>query len=459
MLLAICLLFVTKDALSQQSSNVIAPSAELDMLRTPVASTASRVAVARNNRSEALTITAVNLVCGSAPFRYVSAVTLPRTLQPGDSVILGTVSYTPSRTNEDFVGYLMVDHAPRLNSEDGEVRIHASSTVDSAALRPCMSVSLDASVFGPVLYGGQVIRELTVKNNLDSTRTIRCVDFTIQDRDAFSCVGKQFPMNVPPRSTGTIRIAFKPQSQKFDGSNDFMTDLLIEPMNASDECRPDIRIRGTGVAPTPSTAVIALTDTTHPLGMCSSEWQFVHDFTFQNQGSQEVTITDASLESGNSAMSLTSLCGAELPVTLAPGDKVSARIAYTAPNEDVHYDHIVFSLDNGGRSVFAVQALRAAPSSVRNGLARRQIALSVKPNPSTGTTRIELASGYKGDMAIYTTTGLLVAEQKNVTSWIWRAPTNAGASLASGEYTLRVTCHDVDGATLTRTERLVVLGH
>jgi hypothetical protein len=458
MLFALCVLLAGKDALSQQASNVIATGAEFDMLLTPVGATVSRPAVVRNDRSSAITIKSVDLVCGSAPFHYLAAATLPLVVQPGDTVLLGSVSYTPYRTNEDFVGYLIVDHAPRLNSEDGEVRLRGSSTVDPSALKPCMTLALDSQVFGPVLYGGEVIRELKVRNNLDTARTVRCIDFTIQDRDAFSGGGKQFPMHVEPNSTGTILISFKPQGQKSNGSNDFMTDVLVEPMDVSDECQPDIRIHGVALVATPMSKIIPIDDTTSPIGMCSTEWQFAHDFTFQNQSQQEITITDASLQSENAAMSLASLCGAELPVTLAPGEKVSARVTYTAPNMDVHYDHLVFECENAAPRIFPVQALRLPASAVRNGLGRRQIALSIRPNPSTGTVVIDLEYGYKGDMAIYSTNGVLIDQKKDATSWTWKAPMRGSSAIASGEYTLRVTCHDIDGVTLTRSEKLIVLG-
>ncbi|MBS1902608.1 MAG: choice-of-anchor D domain-containing protein [Bacteroidetes bacterium] len=456
--LVLSLLGGPRQANAQQSANVIAPQAQIDLLGVRIGETVSHRVIARNDRSVNITISAANMVCGSAPIPFTRNTSFPVTLHPGDSVVLGSVAFTPIAANLDYVGYLVVDHTPKANSEEGEVRIHATSETDAPTTSAGVTATLDSSVFGPVLYGGTVVRKLTVRNDLAEAHTFRCVDFTIQDREQFSALPGQFPLTVAAHSSATILIAFKPTIPKNDGSNLFTTDVLVEPMESTDKIQPHCALRGIAFAPMGPKQITSITDTTQYLGMTSTEWQFAHDFTFQNRTQQEITITDAELASENAAMSLTSLCGASLPVTLAPGQTMSARISYTAPDMSVHYDKLVLSTENGAGYTFSLQAMRVEASAVKNGLARRQIALSIRPNPAARTVNIELQYGFKGDMAIYSSSGALVAEHKNATSWVWNASTEDSTHIAQGEYMLRVVCHDTDGVTLTRTEKIVLAG-
>ena len=204
------LILTTSSPQAQQSDNAIAPNACYNMLNVAVGAVSDHQVVAKNETAANITISSVGLVCGSTNFQFTLQVELPIIVKAGEQTVLGVVSYSPFKANEDYVGYLMINHRPKLHSEDGEVRIHGTSVVDSALLIPCLSATFDSAVFGPIIYQGSVVRTLSVKNNRDEAKVLRCIDFTVGDRESFASIGNVFPMTIPPHEMRQIKIAFNP---------------------------------------------------------------------------------------------------------------------------------------------------------------------------------------------------------------------------------------------------------
>lgn len=201
-----------------------------------------------------------------------------------------------------------------------------------------------------------------------------------------------------------------------------------------------------------STDIIPLNDTSRILGMTSSEYQFFREFTFKNTFADPVTITDASMLSGNAGIEVTSLGGADLPITLAPGEKITVRFAYSGGNTGMKSDRLKVEMENGTTFVYPIQAMRVTADNLRNGMNRAQLPLQIIPNPSTNKITIQLGNGFKGDIQIFTADGKLVAERKAVESWVLSPDTD---SLIAGEYVIKASAVE-SGRTLTRTEKLVL---
>jgi hypothetical protein len=201
-----------------------------------------------------------------------------------------------------------------------------------------------------------------------------------------------------------------------------------------------------------STDIIPLNDTSRILGMTSSEYQFFREFTFKNTFANPVTITDASMLSGDAGIEVTSLGGADLPITLAPGEKITVRFAYSGGNSGMKSDRLKVETEGGTTFVYPIQAMRVTADNLRNGMNRTQLPLQIIPNPANNKITIQLGNGFKGDIQIFTADGKLVAERKSVQTWTLSPETD---SIAAGEYVIKASATE-SGRILTRTEKLVL---
>ncbi len=452
-------LFLTSSLQAQQSDNAIAPNACYNMMNVAVGATSDHQVVAKNETSANITISSVGLVCGTTNFQFSLRVTLPIILKVGEQMVLGVVSYSPFKANENYVGYLMINHSPKLHSEDGEVRIHGTSIVDSSLLIPCLTGTFDSAVFGPVIYQGSVVRTLSVKNNRDEAKVLRCIDFTVGDREAFASVGNVFPMTIPPHEMREIKIAFNPNIGRGDSSNIFISRVLLESMDPNDGCNPDFQMNGVGVANISGNETMLLDDTTRILAMSDPGLKSVHSFTWKNNGNTAITITKASVTHGTEGIGVVTFGGKELPFTIEPGESFSVQMGYAAQDMVVHYDKLVLSTNNNKTFSYDLQALRTPSSSVHTTNDNTEASLSISPNPSSGAVKITMASDFIGEIAIYTIDGKLIASQKNTNSWLWGATSGNNGRISNQEYIVRATGQNSHGQKLTRAEKLILLAH
>lgn len=453
------LLILTSSLQAQQSDNAIAPNACYNMINVAVNATSEHEVVVKNETAVNVTISSAGLVCGTTNFQFQLRVALPIILKAGEQMVLGNVSYSPFRANENYVGYLMINHSPKLHSEDGEVRIHGTSVVDSSLLIPCLSATFDSSVFGPIIYQGSVIRTLFVKNNRDEAKVLRCIDFTVGDRAAFSSAGNVFPMTIPPHEIRQIKIAFNPIGGSEDSTDIFMSRVLLEPMDPSDACSPDFQMNGIGVRANSDNEIVALDDSTKVLAMSSPAFQSVHNFSLKNNGNSAITITKATVAHGTEGIGVLAFVGKQLPFTIEPGESFTVQIGYAAQDMVVHYDKLLFSTNKNKVFSYNLQALRTPSSSVHTTNNTTDASLSINPNPSNGVVNIIMGSDFIGDIAIYTIDGKLIASQKNTNSWIWKATSENNGRILNQEYIVRATGRDSHGQIVSQTEKLILLAH
>ena len=258
-----------------------------------------------------------------------------------------------------------------------------------------------------------------------------------------------FPVQIAPgkqTQIGTVSVSLKTVNEDYVGY------LIVKHSPQAHTEDGEVRLHAATTAiPTMSSTAIPLGDSTKVLGMSSTEWQFSREFTFQNSLGHPVTITDVSMLSGNAGIEIVSLVGASLPVTLDPGEKVTARLTYNTANNDLQADRINFVLEDAGSISYAIKAAHVTANNIKNGAARAQIPLSISPNPATESVTIQMFGGYKGDVAIYTTDGKLMLEQKSTNNWTAKTDT-----FSPGEYVIKITAAAGGGITITQSEKLVI---
>jgi hypothetical protein len=204
----------------------------------------------------------------------------------------------------------------------------------------------------------------------------------------------------------------------------------------------------------PTGATISLQDTQSVIGLASTEYTFARDYSFKNSGDKAIEIVDAQLSSGENGIEFVSFVGASLPITLEPGQKIAARLSYNAPTDGSMRTDKLSIISTDRSYSFTVQAVRSVPGA--NGMANRQLPLTVVANPIDGTITVKLYAGFKGEVSIFNAAGGLVANQKNTNAWIWKATSNGKPRTNNEEYVVTVKAVDSDGSVLTRSERSVL---
>ncbi len=446
---------------AQQSQNVLAPNPQVTFNKVKVGSTECIPLTATNTTGDQLIIGSVNFSVNSSFLILTDTIILPKILESGQSVVLGNVCFSSKSPNEEYVSYIKVSFSPHLHSDDGEVRIHATTETDSSLLKPCISVNFDSSIFGPVFYGGKAYRTMNVTNNKDTQMTIRCIDFTLGDANVFSGAGKQFPLDIPQHQTRQIRLAFTPLAPHTDGSDNFRSKVKIESMDATAGCSPDIDIYGVAMKSTDMNTVNPFDRTSilPTLRMTGTTEKFGEMFLFQNTDSINLKVVSILLDSTYAHFTLEPLGAcAGLPMTAIPGEIMAVRISLDAKDSGaIYFNTLRFNLGNGVRPmVYPLEAMRIADQAGVNNVASVPFSFSAIPNPSSGSIKIEISGTDKADIVIYSTDGKPLIIQKSISSWTWNGQSSVGINVPSGTYFIRANTLDAKGKEIIKTKQVVI---
>lgn len=460
--LGICIDLTSANA--QQSQNVLAPNPQITFNKVKVGSTERVPLTATNTTGHQLIIGSVSFSVSSVFIILTDTIILPKVLESGESVVLGNVCFTSRSPNEEYVSYIKVSFSPHLHSDDGEIRIHATTETDSTLLIPCLSVNFDSSLFGPVFYGGKANRTMNVTNNKDTQITIRCIDFTLGDANVFSGAGKQFPLDVPQHETRQIHLAFTPLAPHSDGSDNFRSKVKIESMDATANCSPDFDIYGMAMKSTDMNTLNPFDRSSilPTLKMTGTTEIFGQTFLFQNTDSVNLRVMSILLDSTYAHFTLEpkGAC-AGLPMTAIPGEIMEVRISLDAKDSGALYTNkLRFNLGNGmAPMVYPVEAMRVADqlgvdANLSSG---ERFTFSAIPNPSSGNITIQISGTDKADIVIYGTDGKPLMIQKDISFWIWNGKSSAGINVPSGNYYIRATAQDAKGKEIIKTKQVVIV--
>ncbi len=460
---AIIFLYNFTAAFAQQSPNVLEVNAQFNFAQVKVGTTKCLPMLATNTTNSSLIISGLHFITGSDFFTLTDTTHFPLELTVGQSLVIGNLCFASKAPNKEFIGYIKVDYSPQSQSSNGEIRIAALTEVDSSSLLPCYSVAFDSALFGPVFYGGQSVRTMFVTNNLDTVRTIRCIDFTIGDNTAFAGTNNHFPLQIPPHATRQIHVMFMPLGPAKDGSDNFRSKVKIEAMDGGDVCAPDYDIYGTAIKPTDMNTMNPFDRSSilPTLRMSGTDSIFGQTFLFASTDKDSLLIKAISLDSQYAFFTLEPLNAcSNLPMTVAPGDYLAVRISLAASSSVLYRNKLRFVLGNGmAPIVFNVEAMRVMPQdAVSTNLPQSpSFTFSTIPNPSSGNIAIQISGAAKADIEIFDAIGKLVTLEKDITSWIWNGRSLGGSRVPSGNYLIRATSRDNSGTVLVETKQVSIV--
>ena len=460
----IYIIFNFSSAIAQTAQNVLDPNARVNFTEVKVGSTECSALSAVNTTDHSLTISNLNFSVGADFFKLTDTISLPRTLEIGESVILGKICFTSKVPNKEYVGYVNVTFNPHLHSDDGEIRIYATTEIDSSILIPCFSVSFDSTTFGPVFYGGKAYRTMNVTNNKDITKTLRCIDFTIGDASVFTGVGKQFPLEIPSHQTRQVHLAFSPLAPHNDGSDKFRSNVKIESMDGNAECSPDFDLFGIAKKSTDMNTINPFDRSSilPTLMMTGSTEIFGQTFLFQNTDTINLKVMSILLDSTYAHFTLEpkGAC-AGLPMTAIPGEIMEVRISLDAADSAKMYGNkLRFILGDGlAPLVYPIEAMRIddqAGIHAKNS-SPESFTFTTIPNPSSGSITIEISGTNKADVEIFSADGKSVFSQKNILSWTWSGKNAVGINVPSGNYFIHVMTLNAEGKEITKTKQVAIV--
>lgn len=447
---------------AQQGQNILDQNAQINFTGVKIGSTRCLPLLATNTTGLPIAISRLAFTEGSEFFTLTDTVSLPIILSAGQSLTLGNLCFASREANKEYIGYISVDLSPKGHSDIGQVRIDATTEIDSLLLIPCLSVTFDSAVFGPVFYGGQAFRTMNVTNNKEITKIIRCIDFTIGDAKVFAGADNQFPLEIPPHQTRPIHLVFSPLAPKEGGIDNFRSKVKIESMDINDGCSPDFDIYGYAIRPTNMNTIHPFNRTSvlPELKMTGTDEIFGQTFLFQCTDSDSLRIDAISLDNNDPHFILSpmGICS-NLPMVVIPGDYMAVRITLKTDSPEMYENKLRFVLGNGSAPlVFEVKAMRIFPQSgvEPNSPKSEPFTFSAIPNPSSGNIAIQVSGAEKADIEIFDALGKSLVSKKGITSWTWGGRTIGGISVPCGNYFIRAITHGAGGKEITKTKQVVI---
>jgi hypothetical protein len=215
-------------------------------------------------------------------------------------------------------------------------------------------------------------------------------------------------------------------------------------------------VQATGVNITmPVSNVLSSTHGFSLLRLMGTGQEFSRNVVLRNSGPTSATITDISLRSQLAGIGVTTIVGAELPLSVNPGGTFEIRIRYISPNNEFRTDTLLLASDDGHIDSVAIRANTEQMNAEELGLGRREITMTVTPDQVHRSINVNLYR-YVGDVAFYTTGGICIDVARNVRSYVWHQSIKKQFQ-HENEYIVKASCTD-GGYSFTRVEHVSFAG-
>ena len=326
----------------------------------------------------------------------------------------------------------------------------------------CFRVAFDSARFGPIFYGAEATRTMSITNDQDVAKTISSIHFTAGDSSEFTVLGKQIPLTIPAHEMRLVTIAFMPHFQKPDSSDNFQTTVSIASSDRTDHCTHDVTIYGEAINPTWINTLNPFdrTSVLPTLKFSGTDEIFGQTFLFHSTDKDALKII--SISSVNKDTQLVVIpegsCSG-LPMTTLPGELMAVRLTLQTYDSKVYYNQLRFDMGNGAAPIiYDIEAERILPQAgVRPSAAPEVFTFSAVPNPSSGIITIQLSGSEKADIEIFDELGKSILSRKNIVSWIWNGETSTGTPVPSGNYFIRAAARDANGKIIVSTKNVSIL--
>ncbi len=398
----------------------------------------------RNTTSGPLVIDSMDHWSGPASISGVPQ--LPLLMLAGESVVLARICLTGAGSDQVYMHYT-------TNNQSHYATIYLTSTApyDPWVAKPCLTATMDSTLFGPVIVGGSVTANITIANNRLDTITIGSAQFT-GDAAEFS-VGVPLPVYVMPHTSQSIPVVFSTHPQDSLLKSRYIAQLQLV-RNTSSCTLPSFTLPAVTLAPTDTTVAQQLfPNQTQTLAMLGGTQTITRTFYFTNNSGTKVKV-DAVTLANTSSFSIVNLSPGATPFTLNNGDKMSVTISLNTTSDQVYYDELIITTEQGVQSLHVpIQGLRSASASVPIAQISSDVSLRVVPNPAMNDVTVS-ANGINVNVGIFDLLGNSMASASVPSgSWRWDGTAN-GARVPSGNYVVRVSGIGIDGKAFVNSKML-----
>ncbi len=180
-------------------------------------------------------------------------------------------------------------------------------------------------------------------------------------------------------------------------------------------------------------------------------------FTFKNNLTSSVTISNTALASGRNFTIVSGAPTRYKPAKLAAGASISLTIAFNAADNSVHTDQLVIQ-SNSAQTLnsITIQGQQVAAASVANSLPAG-VTITAAPNPMTTSLKVAIAGVNSASVIIYDMTGKqILSSPVTSTEWVWNGNASDGTMLLSGSYMVRLSGVSADGSPFSSTQKIIL---
>ncbi len=262
----------------------------------------------------------------------VSGVTLPVTLNPGQSVT-AHVKFAPDSAGVED-GALTIQSN---SSANGTATVNLSGTGTSAAM-PQLSISTGAITFGNVTVGSTSTQPVTLTSTGTAPVTISAAKVTGKN---FAVSGSSFPVTLSPNQSVTLELKFEPSSTGAEHGQ-----LRIQS-DSSTNSTAVVSLSGTGTAAT--TPQLSISTAALTFGSVTVDSSSSQSVTLTSTGTAPVTVNGATVTGSGFAVS-----GATFPVTLNPSQSVSLKVQFSPSSASAASGRLTVQSDSSTNSTAVV---------------------------------------------------------------------------------------------------------
>lgn len=415
----------------------------------------------RNNLSESIIVQGVSAYGqgNSSGFTAKAIPDLPTVMLPNEIVSIANLCFMPGNVATDKVlGTFHINLIIGSKQSYITSQVIGYQTADTFASKPCVTVTMDGNLFGPVIMDGDVSHTITVRSNRHFAMNFVKYSYndTSYDNDAFLFPDITLPYELAPLEVKTFTVTFSPRSNVGIVKYRYVGDLnwiAAYPVNGGTQiCEGILYFPGVAVPPTsPDSATSLAAGSTDVLAMISDNSVTTQTFHFKNNGATDLKITGVALKNGKSFGITDIQPTTTLPFTLASGASMSVTIAMTTVSNGVYYDEVIITAENAIISMeFPLQGLRK--NGIQSGVAsgKTEQHLGIYPNPSRGDITVDLPGLHNAKIEVLDLLGRVLTRATASDKWIWNS--NAPA----GTYIIHISGADASSKSFQSYDRFIV---
>ena len=415
----------------------------------------------QNSSADPLIIQTFTIQSNTGDFTITPIPTLPTVLLQNEIISIANLCYAPkdpTDSSEELI--LAISGTSGSTKFDHGFYVTGSQIVDPILQKPCVTVSIDSNLFGPIIMDGDVIHTVTIQSNRYDSLWVLNSDslYLYADNKAFPITGITFPYRLAPLEVKTYTVTFSPRSNvpvvkyRYVGEVDLEVDTGKLWYYRQSCSYPNFILAGVAIPPTADSISTALAaGSTDILAMIGDNSVTTQTFHFSNTGTTNLKITGVSLLN-NVSFAITNIAPSNtLPFTLTPGQSMAVTIAMTTVNNGVYYDEVIITAEQGIISMdFPLQGLRKNGVLGVNNTPVAGQHITLYPNPTHGYITVAIPGIRNAKIEVLDVLGKIITSASASEVWNWNSTAPAGT------YVVHVSGTDASGKSFQSYDRFII---